>query len=500
MLRMPSTTNASDDHPAPRRIRRAWWIAGVVLVLLAAAAFPVLEDLVLRSSDDSERLAPGVTHRVERGPLVVSVIERGRLRSSNNVEIRCRVRGENTITWVVESGTVVEPGEVLLRLDTLVIEEEIAERTKYAHLARAQVARLEAEMKRAQLAISEYAQGRFVSELATLEKDLAIAESNLRAARNMRDYAVMMAKSGYVNDLEVEEKTSYVNQSQLAVELKKKEIEVLKKYTKEEELARLQGEYRAAKAEYEAEKERAMADEHRLQRALEEFENCVIKAERGGMVVYPSNREWEEAPRIEEGATVHKDQVLLLMPDLQHMEVKVGIHESIRDEVQPGMTAVVRLPKKTVQGEVTFVSPAARPAGWWTGNVVKYDTVVRLPEGEEGLIPGMTAEVEIILARVDDAVLVPTSAVVETADGYACWVNQEGRAVRRAITIGQANDLLVAVESGVRAGEEVVLNPMTHVREAQQEAAAAFDLDRKRAQDRRRRSEPAGRRQERRGA
>ena len=45
------------------------------------------------------------------------------------------------------------------------------------------------------------------------------------------------------------------------------------------------------------------------------------------MVIYPSAAAHKTTPDITEGATVRKDQVLLLMPDLDKMQVKVGIHE-----------------------------------------------------------------------------------------------------------------------------------------------------------------------------
>ena len=81
------------------------------------------------------------THRIDRRDIVISVTEQGTLESANNTEIKCRVRGDNTITFVIESGTLVSEGDVLVQLDTLAIEEEISERTKFFHQAEATVAR-----------------------------------------------------------------------------------------------------------------------------------------------------------------------------------------------------------------------------------------------------------------------------------------------------------------------------------------------------------------------
>jgi multidrug efflux pump subunit AcrA (membrane-fusion protein) len=109
------------------------------------------------------------------------------------------------------------------------------------------------------------------------------------------------------------------------------------------------------------------------------------------------------------------------MPDLTKMQVRVGIHESVIQRIKPGQRAEVALPDRTLIGTVSFVSPVTRPAGWWTGNVVKFDTIVKLPE-VEGLKPGMSAEVRIVLDRYRNVLLVPVGAVLETIDGDFCWV------------------------------------------------------------------------------
>jgi len=308
----------------------------------------------------------------------------------------------------------------------------------------------------------------------TLEKDLAIAESNLRTAQNMLGHAEMMAERGYVSELEVEEKTFAVTQAELNVEVKNTEIDVLKEFTKAMELETLKGNLNASKAKHEADKERAKMDAARHDLALEELKHCVIKAERSGLVIYPSAARWKNAPEIEEGATVRKDQVLLLMPDLSKMQVKVGIHESIVDRIKPGLAARVTLPDKTLNGEVSSVASVTRPAGWWTGNVVKYDTIIKLPS-VEGLKPGMSAEVEVIMARHEDVLTIPVAAVVETAKGDFCWVKTAEGAKRRTLQLGDTNDAFIVVKAGLKEGDEVVLDPLAFIEEAQTEVLKPLD-------------------------
>ena len=215
-------------------------------------------------------------------------------------------------------------------------------------------------------------------------------------------------------------------------------------------------------------------DEGRRDLAMKELEHCVIKAERSGLVIYPSAAEWKDTPDITEGATVRKDQVLLLMPDLSKMQVKVGIHESIVDRIKPGLAARVTLPDKTLEGKVSSVASVTRPAGWWTGNVVKYDTIIELPS-VEGLKPGMSAEVEVIMDRHEDVLTIPVAAVVETAEGDFCWVKTAEGAKRRSLQLGDTDDSFIVVKAGLKEGDEVVLNPLAFIEEAQSEVLKPLD-------------------------
>jgi hypothetical protein len=210
----------------------------------------------------------------------------------------------------------------------------------------------------------------------------------------------------------------------------------------------------------------------RKNRAEEELAACVIRAEKGGLVIYPSAAAWKQTPDITEGATVRKDQVLLLIPDLNKMQVKVGIHESIIDRVRPGLQAQVTLPDRTLQAEVSSVAAVTRPAGWWTGNVVKYDTIIELPP-DDGLKPGMSAEVKVIMAVHQDVLTIPVAAVVATDEGDFCWVRRHEGITRRLLELGDSNDVFIVVKGGLREGERVVLNPAAVLDEAQTAAATS---------------------------
>jgi len=450
------------QRPQPSGERRnsfpgRWWKRWLLAIGIAAAvvSFAALSLGVIRSGETG----PKLTHTITRGDLIVSVTQHGTLESSENTEIKCKVRGgEIPIIWVIESGTVVDPGDELVRLGTLEFEDRVHEVSRWVHMTRSAAERSQADVVNAKLAVSEYLEGRYRSQLMTLEKDLAIAESHLRTAQNMLDHAEMMAERGYASELEVEEKTFAVTRAALNVEVKSTEIRVLKEYTKKMQLETLNGNVKASKANHEANTARAKQLAEQLPLCLADVDYCVVKAERSGLVVYPTAEPWKRVPDIEEGAKVYMGQTMLLMPDLSKMQVKVGVDESIVDRVKPGLAAKVSLAGMTIDAEVSSVASVTAPAGWWNGNQALYDTVVKLPS-VEGLKPAMSAEVEVIIDRHEDVLTIPVAAVVETAGGDFCWVKTSDKTGKRSLVLGDTNDRFTVVTSGLREGEKVVLNP-----------------------------------------
>ena len=435
-----------------------WRKRGLLTICVVAAVASAV--VLIPGAISSREIGPRLTHTITRGDLIVTVTEQGTLESAENTEIKCKVRTASvSIIWVIEGGTEVKPGDELVRLETLEYEDRISEMSKWAHSTRSAAERSRADVARAELAIPEYLEGRYRSELMRLQKDLAIAESNLRTAQNMLGHAETMAARGYVSELDVEEKTFAVTRAELEVDFKKTQIDVLTRFTKAMELETLKGNLNASKAKHEADKEMAKHLVAQVDLAQADIEYCVVKAETSGLVIYPTARPWEHAPEIQEGATVYMGQTMLLMPDLTRMQVKISIHESFIDRMRPGLAARVALPDRTLAaGEVSSVASVTEPAGEWNGYVVKYDTLIALPS-VQGLRPGMSAEGEVILDRHTDVRTIPVAAVVETAQGDFCWIKTAAGAKRRSLQLGDTNDVFTVVEAGLQEGDEVILHP-----------------------------------------
>jgi hypothetical protein len=101
--------------------------------------------------------------------------------------------------------------------------------------------------------------------------------------------------------------------------------------------------------------------------------------------------------------------------------------------------------------------------------MVKYDTIIKL-EPQPGLKPGMSAVVDVVLEQYEDELLIPVAAILQSEDEYVCWVTTANGIQRRTIQLSGSDDEFTVVTAGLVEGDEVVLNPLAYLDEAQQAA------------------------------
>lgn len=452
------------------------WLVRFVFVLVAGGLLAG-GAIYLRGGLAVQTAGPKLTHRIARGNLIVSVTEEGSLESSSNKEIKCRVKGGSTVLWIIKPGTQVKPGDVLVRLDTATIEDNInAQRIKYQN-ALAVFAQSESDVAVAKINIQEYLEGTYRSEQQTLQKDIKVAESELLAAQDTLQFSRRLARKGFITELQLKSHEDAEENKKIALELLHTKLDVLDRYTKAKQVLELDGILKAKQAKLDSDKAALDLEKDRLDRIEEQLKHCTIEAESSGMVILPTTEQWKNQPNIEEGAAVREDQVLLMIPDLEQMQVKLGVHEAYVDRLKPGMQARVQLQEEFVDGEILTIASVTRPAGWWNGNQVKYDTVIKL-NSQKGLKPGMSASVEVLLARHVDVLTVPVAAVVEQDGQFFCWVRSGEETQRRKLDLGDSNDQFIVVKGGLSEGEDVVLNPREYIKAAQTDALKPVERDR----------------------
>ena len=78
---------------------------------------------------------------------------------------------------------------------------------------------------------------------------------------------------------------------------------------------------------------------------------------------------------------------------------------------------------------------------------------------------------------------IPVAAVLETVEGDFCWVKTSEGAKRRSLKLGDTDDSFIVVKAGLKEGDEVVLNPLAFIEEAQLEVLKPLDEAKQREQE-----------------
>jgi multidrug efflux pump subunit AcrA (membrane-fusion protein) len=115
-------------------------------------------------------------------------------------------------------------------------------------------------------------------------------------------------------------------------------------------------------------------------------------------------------------------------------------------------------------GRVKSVAAVASQADWNSSDVKQFPTIVSIEDTDVfGLRPDMSAEVTIQVDNQKEKVLtVPIQAIVGTSEQGSTrkvYVMENGEPVEREVKLGTSNDRKAEVRSGLKEGEQVVLNP-----------------------------------------
>ena len=96
-----------------------------------------------------------------------------------------------------------------------------------------------------------------------------------------------------------------------------------------------------------------------------------------------------------------------------------------------------------------------------SNNVVQYGVTLALTAPPEGLRPGQSASVEITVSSAAGVLAVPAAAVQTVNNQSSVQVMENGAETRKTVEVGVRGDQYVEIKSGLTAGEEVVLPPVT---------------------------------------
>jgi HlyD family secretion protein len=342
-------------------------------------------------------------HTVKLEPLPIAVVEKGTLESADNRDIVCRVKAgakgtyASTIRWVIDDGSIVTKGTLLIELDDSALQEQYKDQAIVVEKARAefiaadqnyaitvqqnasdiaaaeaalQVAELELDMfvgYRAEPGLNMFGavigipatlveKGDFKRQLDEASANLKQAESELEATRDRAGWAARSVKLGYLTPAQANVEITKYESARDKVEQLSKAKYILENFTRQRDLTQRKADLEVARIGLETallqakSKEVQAASDRKTklsvlqqeQEKLRDIENqiaeCKIRAPQDGMVVYyKESSRWSSNSQegmIQQGAQVKEGQKLMRLPDLRKMQVNTKVHEALVSRIR----------------------------------------------------------------------------------------------------------------------------------------------------------------------
>lgn len=467
-----------------------------ILIPLAAVIL-IIALIIGRGSGDADNT---LNHTVERGDFVISIVEGGTLQAVNEVVVKNTIDGDSRIIWLIPEGTYVKKDDLLVEFDTGEAEKNVEEQrvefeSRQAGLVKAEndliitrstsesdISTAKLDVNFATMDLEKFEKLERVHKVREAELKIDTAEEALKLAQQRYEWSVKLSDKGY-------ETKSQVDRDKLDVSLKSKEFETAKSThqmletfdlqkefaefvsNKKETTASLdrvikQGESKIAQDEaaVNSAKITLKLTESSLAKRIEQLKATKVKAPQDGLVIYAKPRSrWGDDVQIAEGSTVRNRANLISIPDVSSMKVSVKIHESMISQVKKGQKAYVvldSLPDKRFDAEVTKVAILPDSDRNWSNPDLKvYATEITIADTIEGVKPGISAKVEIIIEELTDVLTVPIQAVTTVDGKQVCYRSNGGDPEPIEVGIGKFNTKYIEIRSGLEKGQQIMLNP-----------------------------------------
>jgi HlyD family secretion protein len=272
-----------------------------------------------------------------------------------------------------------------------------------------------------------------------------------------------------------------VDQKKAALSIAKAELEVTKndivyykkhlerikklntsKYSTDKELETAQRDYDNAVAQKALREAQVSQAEASLKQAQIDLDYTKIVSSVDGEVI---SREVEVGQTV--AASFETPVLFNVAEDLTKMQIEASVVEADIAKVKEGQEvefSVDSFPDEIFKGVVTQV----RNNPITTSNVVTYEVIIGIDNKDLKIKPGMTANVEVIVAESKDVMMVPNKAlrfytldekgdVVRYKD-KGIWILRNGKPERINVMLGVANDDFTEVKSEkIKIGDEVIL-------------------------------------------
>ncbi len=156
---------------------------------------------------------------------------------------------------------------------------------------------------------------------------------------------------------------------------------------------------------------------------------------------------------ISEGDYLSRGQDIVTLVNSNPIKLEFRIPEVYLSEVAIGQTVDVRVDAfrgETFIGEVYAIAPEVDVGGR------SFMVRAQIPNDDSRLVPGLFAQVELVLEQKQNVLLIPEAALMPAGDKQYVYRIDDGKAVRTEVSLGMRQADFVEVISGLAPGAQVI--------------------------------------------
>ncbi len=213
-----------------------------------------------------------------------------------------------------------------------------------------------------------------------------------------------------------------------------------------EKLGLMQAEDALAEAKAEGIPRVIQEKELAYQLAKEEYEATTLRAPFAGVV-----------SAVTQGVGSSQEDKIVLI-DTSTLFIEADVDQLDVPRIAPGEEAIAivdAFPNRKWKVKIVSVGGMAE-ASESTSTVA---VTAQFPKPEPSILPGFTAQMEIITASATNVLRVPISSLIEEDGGWTVMKLVDGRPQRQSVKVGVISDQYAEIKSGLDEGDEVVLYP-----------------------------------------
>ncbi len=431
------------------------------------------------------------TASVKKGSFIVGISREGTIESADVVSVRAPRAGRHqTLTWLIDDGAEVEEGDVIAKVDVSEYHFEVdQQRLEYENRA-AQVEQEQRDRTRdfesAQLDVDRNLRGlgmlsrSQLTEQGQSDAQVGFDRWNLQWAETDYGKQSRLFEGGIVPESTFDHSERVLRSREHALAKSQKDGSYL---GAEHASEKSQAQSDIDTAEFESElAERRIGEavgsaRKRATRAAEQLEEMEgelaagdVKAPKPGVVVL--GKTWGEMGRrtLKEGDRLRWHTKVADIANLSDLRVELRVDEASIHKVRVGQEAVIA-PKGASEvefsGEVVSIGAVAREVRPFEDpNAVpgqrSFEVLVKIDNPDSEVVrPGMAAEVQFVLERLEEVVSVPVEAVFDREGKQIVYAQRGARFVPRPVTTGERNDKAVVILRGLSERDRVALTDPT---------------------------------------